>query len=594
MEISGSSIRHRTGVPKAQSSSETDSLNISPTIPTRTLQQTLTEADNATARQSELIYKRSGPNERDIDHSFEFCDQIRLRQPTEAQKDSDGESGISISSHQSKISISSHKTKTNNASPQQKREVGFLDFVNWGCEILPEVSKPVRKIELKEKRFWTVIVLLIFMVCCQCPLFGFKPSESVDRLYHMRVTRASHRGTPMEFGIMLIANSHCILLMLTGFKIIKVHDTPRDHALLNGAQKLYAFSQTVAMSVIMIMTGLYCELENIGVGILISIQLIMGGLIIILLNDLVRKGYCLGTEISLFMVANICATIMWKAFSPLHVITDQGPEFEGAFVSLLQLFSSKKDNMFVLKRAFLRQNLPNIVNVIATFFVFAIVIYLKGFRVQLPMRSTIHNGQRSFYPINLLYTSVAPLHLQLTFVPNLNLISQDLSSKYNDNFFVNLFGVWADVRSDGPPRSYPIGGLCYYLSPPRTPLQVTQDPVYAVVYTIFMIGSCALYSRIWINLINISAVDVAKELKDKNMVMRGHGEQTMLIELNRYIPTAAVLGGLCIGALSVLADFLGVIGRGEELILVAIILYEYAELYFEEKNVQKQQITLLF
>lgn len=35
---------------------------------------------------------------------------------------------------------------------------------------------------------------------------------------------------------------------------------------------VYAFSQTVTMSVIMIMTGLYCELENIGVGILISIQ----------------------------------------------------------------------------------------------------------------------------------------------------------------------------------------------------------------------------------------------------------------------------------------------------------------------------------
>lgn len=58
-------------------------------------------------------------------------------------------------------------------------------------------------------------------------------------------------------------------------------------------------------------------------------------------------------------------------------ISSTGPEFEGAFVSLLQLFSSTKDNMSVLKRAFLRQNLPNIVNVIATFFVFAIVIYLK-------------------------------------------------------------------------------------------------------------------------------------------------------------------------------------------------------------------------
>lgn len=51
----------------------------------------------------------------------------------------------------------------------------------------------------------------------------------------------------MEFGIMLIANSHCILLILTGFKIIKVHDTPRDHALLNGAQKCRIYINNVAM-----------------------------------------------------------------------------------------------------------------------------------------------------------------------------------------------------------------------------------------------------------------------------------------------------------------------------------------------------------
>ena len=34
----------------------------------------------------------------------------------------------------------------------------------------------------------------------------------------------------------------------------------------------------------------------------------------------------------------------------------------------------------------------------------------------------------------------------------------------------------------------------------------------------------------------------------------------MIHELNRYIPTAAAFGGLCIGALSVLADFMGAIG----------------------------------
>lgn len=51
MEISGSSIRHRNDVPKAQSSSETNSFNINPTSSARTLQQTQAEADNATSPQ---------------------------------------------------------------------------------------------------------------------------------------------------------------------------------------------------------------------------------------------------------------------------------------------------------------------------------------------------------------------------------------------------------------------------------------------------------------------------------------------------------------------------------------------------------------
>ena len=54
-----------------------------------------------------------------------------------------------------------------------------------------------------------------------------------------------------------------------------------------------------------------------------------------------------------------------------------------------------------------------------------------------------------------------------------------------------------------------------------------------------------------------SSLQVAKQLKDQQMVMRGHRETSMVHELNRYIPTAAAFGGLCIGALCVLADFLG-------------------------------------
>lgn len=59
------------------------------------------------------------------------------------------------------------------------------------------------------------------------------------------------------------------------------------------------------------------------------------------------------------------------------------------------------------------------------------------------------------------------------------------------------------------------------------------------------------------HLMRNTAIKVAKQLKEQQMVMRGHREKSMIHELNRYIPTAAAFGGLCIGALSVTADFMG-------------------------------------
>jgi protein transport protein SEC61 subunit alpha len=41
------------------------------------------------------------------------------------------------------------------------------------------------------------------------------------------------------------------------------------------------------------------------------------------------------------------------------------------------------------------------------------------------------------------------------------------------------------------------------------------------------------------------------------MIIAGHRDKSVVHELNRYIPTAAAFGGLCIGALSVVADLMG-------------------------------------
>lgn len=56
-----------------------------------------------------------------------------------------------------------------------------------------------------------------------------------------------------------------------------------------------------------------------------------------------------------------------------------------------------------------------------------------------------------------------------------------------------------------------------------------------------------------------------------------------LVLSSRYIPTAAAFGGLCIGALSVLADFLGAIGSGTGILLAVTIIYQYFEIFVKEQ-----------
>merc|ERR1712140_124325 len=60
-----------------------------------------------------------------------------------------------------------------------------------------------------------------------------------------------------------------------------------------------------------------------------GIQLFVAGLIVLLLDELLQKGYGLGSGISLFIATNICETIVWKSFSPATVNTGRGTEFEG-------------------------------------------------------------------------------------------------------------------------------------------------------------------------------------------------------------------------------------------------------------------------
>jgi len=462
-----------------------------------------------------------------------------------------------------------------------------LHLVRPFMSILPEVSPPDRKIPFREKVLWTSITLFIFLVCCQIPLYGIKSTDSSDPFYWMRVILASNRGTLMELGISPIVTSGLVMQLLSGAKLIEVDQSVKeDRELFNGAQKLLGMLITIGQSTAYVMSGMYGDVKDLGAGnaLLIVLQLFFSGIIVLILDELLQKGYGLGSGISLFIATNICENIVWKALSPTTINTGRGTEFEGAIIALFHLLVTRQDKVRALKEAFYRQNLPNITNLLATIFIFAVVIYFQGFRVDIPVKYQGQRGQQGSYPIKLFYTSNIPIILQTALVSNLYFLSQLLWRRFPTNLLINMIGKWREVEGGMGTQAYPVGGLVYYLSPPTSLTDIAQDPVHAVIYIAFILTACALFSKTWIQVSGQSAKDVARQLQDQKMEMQGFRDSRMVKELNRYIPTAAAFGGLCIGALSVTADFMGAIGSGTGILLAVTIIYQYFEIFVKEQD----------
>ena len=135
-------------------------------------------------------------------------------------------------------------------------------------------------------------------------------------------------------------------------------------------------------------------------------------------------------------------------------------------------------------------------------------------------------------------------------------------------------------------KMYPVGGLAYYISPPTSLADVAANPLHAAFYVAFMLGACALFSKTWIEVSGSSASDVARQLKEQQMFIQGHRDtqSSLKKELNRYIPTAAAFGGMCIAALTIVADFMGAIGSGTGILLAVTIIYQYYEQYEKERS----------
>ena len=192
--------------------------------------------------------------------------------------------------------------------------------------------------------------------------------------------------------------------LLKGSDLIKLNfKNPDDRSLFTSATKIVTIIVIIAEGSLYGISVYGHLLASPALIPILILQLVGSSIIVMFLDELVQKGWGLGSGISLFIMAGVAQGILWSLFSP--VPAQDGPV--GIFPFLID--SAIHGD---LSQVFFRAGqLPSIFGLIVTSTVLLILVYVQGIHVDVPIVSTKYRGFTAVYPIKLLYTSNIPVIL---------------------------------------------------------------------------------------------------------------------------------------------------------------------------------------
>jgi protein transport protein SEC61 subunit alpha len=461
-------------------------------------------------------------------------------------------------------------------------EHGLRRVIKTVSAYVPQVPKPKKKLSLTEKFVWTGIALFAYLIMGQIPLYGVTEAPKFDFLQFARVIFAAQQGTLMELGIGPIVTAGLLMQLLKGSDLIKLDfKNPDDRSLFTSATKI------VTIMVICAEGGLYggsvygpltADEAPFAIYVVIA-QLIGSSIIVMLMDELVQKGWGVGSGLSLFIMAGIAQSILWSVFSV--VPGNDGP------VGIFPFVISHATDGHIGDALLRTGQLPSIMGLGLTITVILILVYIEGIHVDVPIVSTKYRGFTAVYPIKLLYTSVIPVILTSALVANAVFMGQMLWANYNPTNSSPVFNYIAqfDPNPQTQGRANPTGGILYYLTSPRTFDHVLADPLRSVIYVIIYTAIVTVFSRLWVELGGLSAKTAAKNLLDADVQVPGFRRAEGSVEtlLGKYIPSLTIMSGIILGLLASLSDILNVFGSGTGLLLMVNIMVSYYQTLVKEQ-----------
>lgn len=434
------------------------------------------------------------------------------------------------------------------------------------AERLPSVSKPAPKPTLYRRLMFTGLVLVLYFIMASIPLYGIpRQATGGAQMELLRIIFASSAGTLMELGIGPIVTAGLILQILVGAKIIDLDLTqPEARRKFTGAQKtlsiLFAFLQATAFVVgKRYWAGTGVE-PSLAIMIVVILQLVFGAYMVILFDEMLQKGWGIGSAVSLFILAGVAQSVFWSFLGVIPGVIE-------SYGLIPALIEERSAILLARPNAY-----PDVTGALATVTMVVVLAYLQSMRVEIPVTSPRFRGIRSRVPLQFIYVTNIPILLVGILVADLQLVE----------------GILRDFL--GPNHSFyqAYSTALYYISPPRGIIDAASDPLRTITFAISWIIMAVIFGLLWVEIAGLNPREQAERLVKSGLEIPGVRRNPKAVEsmLGQYIYPLTVLSSLIVAVIVIVADIFGAYGTGTGLLLAVGIINQYYAIIVRERALE--------
>jgi len=463
--------------------------------------------------------------------------------------------------------------------------MGVLKAMADIAKYIPSAPKPARRVSLPERLLWTALALVAYLLMAHTPLYGISQTAP-EQFLILQVVFAAHSGTLMELGIGPIVTAGLIMQILVGAKLIDLDLTdPEDRRIFTGAQKTLALALAGLQAAMYVLACRYWSFfgnpityctASWHLRTIVALQLFLASLFVIMLDEMVQKGWGLGSGVSLFILAGVATTIFWNLFSPLR----SGGIYIGFVPYTISAIMGDGD----VSSIFVRHGGRDLVGLIATLAIAFILIYLSSIRIEIPITSPRLHTIKTKIPLQFLYVTNIPILFIGILYSNIVVFATLLRTYLSGIMPGNIADLLAAYDENGRL----VGGLAYYLSAPSGLIGALSDPARLIVYSVLVIVLAIAFGLLWVEVAGLNPATQARQLVESGFEVPGFRKNPKILEqmLAKYIYPLTILSSIIVALIAVVADILGAYGSGTGLLLAIGILQQYYSLIAYERTLE--------